>query len=288
MQREAGVPGSFADRAGSAIRDHMREQHRLFFPQLPFAVLGAVDPDGAAWATIQTGAPGFLSSPDEHTLHIDCVRDPADPADRGMDQGDAVGLLGIEFTTRRRNRLNGILRRASSQGYDIAVEQSFGNCARFIWPRRHAFARSSGTPSSPDSRRLDRLDTRALSLIIGASTFFVASYTDLENGRRQVDVSHRGGPAGFVAVSPCGELVIPDYPGNNYFNTLGNLRLNGRVGLLFVDFHTGDLLQLSGAATIKINEKAGGHALDTGRCWTVSPERIVSRHDALPLRWTDA
>jgi hypothetical protein len=45
-------------------------------------------------------------------------------------------------------------------------------------------------------------------------------------------------------------LEFPDYPGNNMFNTLGNLASYPRAGLLFARFETGDLLQLTGRARI--------------------------------------
>jgi hypothetical protein len=45
-------------------------------------------------------------------------------------------------------------------------------------------------------------------------------------------------------------LRFPDYPGNNMFNTLGNLAGHPRAGLLFVDFAGGDLLQLTGRAQV--------------------------------------
>ncbi len=210
MQREAGIPDELATRMAPAIRDHLREQQRLFFPQLPFVAVGAVDPAGAPWATLQAGVPGFLSIPDEHTLHVAHARDATDPADSGLEDGDAVGLLGIELETRRRNRANGRVRRAGTLGFDVVVEDSFGNCSRFIHPRQHAFIRPPCTPSGQLPCRLHGLDGQAASTVAAADTLFVASYADLPGGRRQVDVSHRGGPAGFVSVSPDGDLIIPD------------------------------------------------------------------------------
>ncbi|MDT1852839.1 FAD-binding oxidoreductase, partial [Acinetobacter baumannii] len=78
------------------------------------------------------------------------------------------------------------------------------------------------------------------------------SYADRTDGagRRQVDVSHRGGKAGFVRVADDGTLTIPDFDGNLFFNTLGNIVVNGKAGLLFVDFASGDLLQMSGDAEV--------------------------------------
>src|SRR3546814_14766932 len=63
------------------------------------------------------------------------------------------------------------------------------------------------------------------------------------------DVSHRGGRPGFVRVTEDdgrSVLTIPDFSGNQFFNTLGNIAINPRAGLLFVDFATGDLLTLTG------------------------------------------
>jgi uncharacterized protein len=65
-----------------------------------------------------------------------------------------------------------------------------------------------------------------------------------------VDVSHRGGKPGFVRIDDDRTLTIPDFPGNLYFNTFGNLALNPRAGLLFIDFTQGHLLYLTGRAEV--------------------------------------
>ena len=87
-------------------------------------------------------------------------------------------------------------------------------------------------------------------MIAGADTFFVASYVDDAERGRAVDVSHRGGRPGFVRIGADGVLTIPDFSGNRFFNTLGNLIANPKAGLLFVDFETGDELQLTGDAEV--------------------------------------
>ena len=67
---------------------------------------------------------------------------------------------------------------------------------------------------------------------------------------RGADASHRGGNPGFVRIVDAHTLLIPDYAGNTMFLTLGNIQANPRAGLLFVDFASGSLLQLSGTAEI--------------------------------------
>ena len=65
-----------------------------------------------------------------------------------------------------------------------------------------------------------------------------------------IDVSHRGGKPGFAMVAHETLLLLPDYAGNCMFNTLGNIAISPKCGLLFIDFDTGDSLQLTGEAEI--------------------------------------
>jgi ferredoxin-NADP reductase/predicted pyridoxine 5'-phosphate oxidase superfamily flavin-nucleotide-binding protein len=285
LQRQVGVAERMEEVGRRTLRDHLIEQHRNFYPQLPFVVLGAVDAAGDVWATLRAGKPGFLHAPDPYRLHVAMPREPSDPADAGMADGDAVALLGIELHTRRRNRLNGIVRRDGSAGFDITVAQSFGNCPQYIQLRDFAFVRDPAMPAADAPRPLEALDARAREMIGAADTFFVATYVDREAGERQVDVSHRGGKPGFVRVDVDGVLTIPDFAGNRYFNTLGNIFANPKAGLVFVDFETGDLLQLSGDAEIVLDSPEIAAFQGAERLWRVRPRRIVHRPNALPLRW---
>lgn len=285
LQRTAGVAEKLAGR-GQLLRDHLIDQHRQFYPQLPFIVAGAVDRRGDAWATILSGKPGFLQAPDPHRLSVAAARDANDPADEGMEDGDAIGLLGIELHSRRRNRLNGLVRRHSPDSFEVVVHQSFGNCPQYIQLRAFSFVRDPATRASHAPRALDRLDERARALITEADTFFVASYIDRADGGREVDVSHRGGKAGFVRLDDKGGLTIPDFSGNRFFNTLGNILANPKAGLLFVDFETGDLLQLSGDAEVILDSPEIAAFQGAERLWRFAPRRILHRPDALPLRWT--
>jgi predicted pyridoxine 5'-phosphate oxidase superfamily flavin-nucleotide-binding protein len=285
LQQELGVDERMAEIGPKVIRDFMPDQHRAFFRQLPFVVVGTVDASGDAWATLRAGSPGFLSSPDPHSLHVALARNPEDPAEQGMDDGGAIGLLGIELHTRRRNRLNGTITRSSDDAFDVAVGESFGNCPRYISVRDAEFARNPAMPTPEAARHTDRLDDAARRMIAAADTFFVASYADNEIGARRVDVSHRGGRPGFVHVSKDGVLTIPDYAGNMFFNTLGNLLTNPKAGLVFAGFDTGDLLQLSGDTEIILDSPEIAKFDGAERLWRFTPRRIAYRPDALPLRW---
>ncbi|MBX5042808.1 flavin-nucleotide-binding protein [Rhizobium lentis] len=285
MQRSVGVVERMDGPGRNFIRKAMPEQHRAFFPMLPFVVLGAVDAQGDAWATIRAGRPGFLYSPEPEALDVDLRRDPDDPADAGMEDGDAIALLGIQLETRRRNRLNGVIRRVDAEAFRLRVGQSFGNCPQYIQPRSAAFVRDPDAVTAMRPIRSARLDDRTQRMVERADTFFVASYVD-RDGERQVDVSHRGGDAGFVRVSAEGVLTIPDFPGNRFFNTLGNILVNPKAGLVFVDFEAGDLLQMTGKADVLLDSPEISAFQRAERLWRFTPEEIVLRLDALPLRWS--
>lgn len=281
MQRSVGVAERMDAFGRRVIRDHMPDQHRSFFQQLPFVVVGTVDRAGDAWATLATGEPGFITSPDARTLSIAAARDANDPADLGLGEGAAIGLLGIELHSRRRNRMNGHMLRFRDGGFDVRVEHSFGNCPQYIQQRRLGRVAGGGLAAPIRAERLADVDRET---IAAADTFFVASYIDHEDGGRQVDVSHRGGKAGFVRIEPDGSLTIPDFAGNLHFNTLGNFLLNPRAGLLFADFVTGDVLQLSGDAEVVLESPEIAAFQGAERLWRFRPRVVVRRPAANPLR----
>jgi len=76
--------------------------------------------------------------------------------------------------------------------------------------------------------------------------FFIA--TADETG--QPDCSYKGGAPGFVRVVDDRTLAIPDYDGNGQYRTWGNVLVNARVGLLFVDFETPKRLRVNGTAVV--------------------------------------
>ncbi|MDN6860038.1 pyridoxamine 5'-phosphate oxidase family protein [Pseudomonas sp. CAN2814] len=284
IQERVGVAERMEVHGQKVIRDYMPDQHREFYHQLPFIIAGAVDDLGRPWATLLEGAEGFVTSPDPKSLLLDSQPDSQDPAASGLQAGQSIGLLGIELHTRRRNRMNGILQPVDGARLSVAVEHSFGNCPQYIQKRewnRDEQRYSQRAPREDFAELNDELAT----IIGNADTFFVASYVQHEDGQRSVDVSHRGGRPGFVKVSG-NRLTIPDYAGNLHFNTLGNLQVNPQAGLLFVDFVSGDVLQLHGRSEIHFDSPLLAAFEGAERLWTLDVESAVLRRSALAIRWS--
>ncbi|WP_223459070.1 MULTISPECIES: pyridoxamine 5'-phosphate oxidase family protein [unclassified Pseudomonas] len=280
LQAHVGVAERMETFGRKVIRSEMPDQHRTFYQQLPFMLYGAVDADGHPWASILEGEPGFAHSPEPGLLQFRSLPAVDDPAQ--MSDGSAIGLLGIELHTRRRNRINGHVRAMTTGGFGVTVDQSFGNCPQYIQLRQFRSVPLTD-PSTRAAQHFNELDDAAKAMIAEADTFFVASYVDVD-GERSVDVSHRGGQAGFVQVEG-NRLTVPDFAGNLHFNTLGNLLLNPRAGLLFIDFNSGDLLQLSGRTEIILEGPQVEAFQGAERLWTIDVEQVVRRPGALALRW---
>ncbi len=261
MQRRAGSYEKMRTIGRRAIREFMPDQHRQFFQQLPFMVLGSTSDKGQLWASILPGKPGFVQSPSPTQLTVNTPILSGDPLAAAITQGARLGLLGLEMSTRRRNRVNACVTSAANNQFALEVEQSFGNCPQYIQTRDLHFIRSPDAPyKAPRAKTFFELSDSLKAFIRQADTFFVASSAGHEPSNevnRQlsahnamgVDVSHRGGMPGFIKVDE-NTLTIPDYAGNNFFNTLGNFVLNPKAGLLFVDFTSGDVFMLTGTVTL--------------------------------------
>lgn len=282
LQARAGSEERLAEVGRRVLRDYMPDQHRTFFEQLPFVVLGTIDAAGRPWATLLEGRPGFIRSPTSRKLRIDATWGADDPAWSSPAPGErgGVGLLGIELPTRRRNRANGLLSTVAG-ALELDVVQSFGNCPQYIH-MREAFYLGPETPAPPEALAL--LDAEARALVGSADTLFIASAYPAGPGGG-VDVSHRGGAPGFVTQQPDGTLLLPDYAGNLFFNTLGNLREWPHAGLLFIDFESGDLLQIAvDAELIWDGPLVSAHA-GALRLLRLTPTAALRQRAGLALAW---
>lgn len=288
VQGRLGVRDKIESFARRVVRDFMPEQHREFYAQLPFVLVGTVDDEGRPWASLLAGRPGFMRSPDPRRLEIAARPLFGDPLKGTLKDGAEVGLLGIELETRRRNRLTGRIVSAGPEGFAIALRQSFGNCPQYIQSRTVEILPGIDAPDTEHPLvRGDRFDDRSRAMIENTDSLFIATaYGDDPKAPSQgADVSHRGGKPGFVKIEDDRTFIFPDFSGNNHFNTVGNIVLNPRAGFLFVDFESGDLLTMTGTAEIvwegeEVRAFAGAERLIRFRA-----EEVIRVEGSLPLRF---
>jgi predicted pyridoxine 5'-phosphate oxidase superfamily flavin-nucleotide-binding protein len=256
VQERAGVRDDAARLTPMLSAPDLNGGAHRFLAERDLIVLTARDREGLLWSTALAGAPGFLDARDT-TLVVQATPSGNDPLSE-LPADQPVGMLAIDFSRRRRIRINGILTAATRDRLEVSVDQAYGNCPQYIHPRRPDPAVLRAAANVGPAARASTLNASQIREIEQSDTFFLGTI----HPGRGADASHRGGPAGFVRVSG-NQVVWPDFPGNNMFNSFGNLAVDDAAALLFIDFTTGRQLHLSGTAAVEWLENPTEEA--TGR-----------------------
>ncbi|RYP73616.1 hypothetical protein DL771_003504 [Monosporascus sp. 5C6A] len=254
----------------------------------PLVAFGALDEHGWPWTTLWGGERGFAHPVAQGILGMQSLvnrrHDPVVCAlignvatdgelVRPEDAEDGVKLmsgLSIDLETRDRVKLAGrmvigaVTARPDGKGKDgeesgvgeaqlaMLVEESLGNCPKYV-------NKKDISPHVPSPELVSNslpLPPEATTLLEKADMFFLSS----TNGRT-MDTNHRGGPPGFVrvvnnSVAAGVVLVYPEYSGNRLYQTLGNLHVNPKVGMVVPDYETSDVLYLTGEIQLLVGQDA--------------------------------
>jgi uncharacterized protein len=277
VQKRAGAFDP-ADLEGNGLATAFDARAATFLGAQQWVVIAALDGAGAVWTSLLHGPLGFLQVEEAATLRLHALFSPDDPLSGRFQEENEVGLLVLDPRTRRRMRINGRAKLAGDGTLRLATREVFANCPKYIQRReligavpqeRTEVSSSLGLTAAPRER------------ISQADTFFIGSV----HAEAGIDCSHRGGRPGFVHVLDERRLAFPDYTGNNMFQTLGNLSLDARAGLLFLDFDTGDIVQLSGTALISWEADRLRDWPGAQRVVEFTANQVKARARALPLRW---
>jgi hypothetical protein len=279
VQARAGVR-AMAERVGQSVHGAVPLFARHFLATQRFAVLAGADGGGRVWASPLAGRRGFVSAPGESLVRVDARPSAGDPLRAALRAGSPVGLIVIDLARRVRMRINGVVLRETDSLFEVEAREVYTNCPKYIQARAPEAAVESAAPDA-DAQRYVSLGSEQREFIARADTFFIAT-THPERG---ADASHRGGLPGFVRVEGGQRIVWPDYSGNSMFNTLGNLSVDPRAGLLFIDFENGGTIQVSGRARVVWDERRAAELAGAERVVEFDVEEVVETHGALPLRW---
>ncbi len=244
FQIESGVEQKIANFAPQLIKRQIPIQHSVFYSQLSMLFVASVDAQGQPWASVVSGCPGFITMHNEKNIIINANLIIGDPLINNRQTNRHLGFLGLEFETRRRNRFSGAIQSISKNEMNITVDLAFGNCPKYIQTRKMNNFRVNPKCEYSTIQRISSFSDDIIGLISASDTFFIASYYPHDN-YQGADISHRGGKPGFVSVENDKTLSFVDFSGNDIFMTMGNLKCNPVAGLLFINFETGDILQLA-------------------------------------------
>ncbi|GKZ97367.1 hypothetical protein AnigIFM59636_000750 [Aspergillus niger] len=288
IQRQLGYATAVSSH-WTAVENQLREQHQLFHTsKLPFIPLTTTDADGRPWAGIvagSTGTVGFVESPSLKSLVFRARLWDGDPMLETLREWKALeddqikgpilqerlltAGLGIEFSTRRRNKFAGkidMVKARSDQDYDFGVditealgtERDHSNCPKYINVRQldpYPWAKPHIAYQSLHMAPTEGLPDEVIDMIKSADTVFVATIHRTDPASAATFPSHagmnsRGGFPGFLRVRPSDRrsIVLPDYSGNRFMSSLGNIESSGLAGFTIISFTTGDILYLTGTA----------------------------------------
>lgn len=260
--------------------------HGYRVAESPIVALGTLDSDGNIWTALWGGEKGFARPVAKNVLAlqslVDVEGDPFVgsllPLKNGDGDGDGVikpegdgkmmSGLSVDLGTRDRVKLAGRLLVASLDNKGgsagdkrkvreiqiaMTVDEGLGNCPKYM--NRKEIRAHVPNPEMVVVKQGSRLPDEAVRLINKADMMFLSS----TNGRT-MDTNHRGGPAGFIRVlsNEDGEIVLvyPEYSGNQLYQSLGNLQVNPRVGIVVPDYETSDVLYLTGETQLLVGTAA--------------------------------
>ncbi|GAD93153.1 oxidoreductase, FAD-binding, putative [Paecilomyces variotii No. 5] len=315
MQRKFGFEDAVRD-TWAHIRNFMPEQHRIFHTSnLPFIPITTFDEEGRPWSSIvagSTGEIGFVKSPDERTLSLniriwdgdpllDTVKAWIDPKRRAVATPERflTAGLGIEFSTRRRNKFAGFIEHVcstadSEYNIDLRVTETVGNCPKYINVRKlipHPHTQPVIAYNCQHLGPYDRLPDEVIEFILEADTVFVGSIYKSDPSTAEKFPSHsgmnaRGGLPGFIRVRPSDgrTVVLPDYSGNRFLASLGNIEAGGLASFTIVSFATGDILYLTGTAENLVGPPALEVMTRHAGITLLRTTGFIIVRDALPIR----
>lgn len=299
--------------AGQLMNPFVPKQHKDFHSHLRYFAIGSLDNQGRPWASIISGKEGFIKAIDDEHVSVNVTLAPGDPFGENITNGlkikgaSLIGGVGVDFSNRRRNKLNGHVEPKHSS-YDpdtrnvkltFRADQACGNCPKYISIRKITAAKRNSTLAEEKLHHSGSLSDEALAIIAKAdTTFFASRFSGSDNEQAGMDVNHRGGRPGFVRVIDKRQLVIPDYSGNQvsgsrlfhtltmqFYQSLGNIFIEPVVGVTIPDFDTGDILMVTGDAKLLFDKEANAVMPRMNRILLVEVNGYVLIRQALPFEF---
>ncbi|CAF2139880.1 unnamed protein product [Rotaria magnacalcarata] len=258
--------------ASQMIEDDMPSQHSEFFTHLSYFAVSTIDADGRPWATIIVGSPTTLIfAVSEMQLDISAVLPEGDPflssvvSTMNASPRYFAGV-GVDFSNRRRNKVAGFIATSdvadNTLNMSLITNENLVGCSKYITTRKLEYHKRHPQMEA-DGRNADNisLNQECLDIINQASTIFLATRhtSNVSDNTSDLGLNHRGGRPGFVrAYEENGNtyIVIPDYSGNRFYQSLGNIESDRVAGVAFPNFTTGDMLHVTGIAANIYDDEA--------------------------------
>ena len=262
VQTSRQTPPGLTETIRGAIQEEMSRKHVAYYGRLQYLPIGLADERGRLWATVLCNPETTAES--SELLKVRARVNPGDPFVRAafapVSGPRRFAGVAIDFTTRSRIKIAGMVAAASLDGKTLTLtlraNEHMGNCPKYITVRElRPIARTSETTALGP-----KLSSPAQDVLRKASTIFIATqHTSRDPSESDMGFNHRGGPNGFLRYfedERGAHLVLPDYSGNRFYQSLGNVETDPVMGVAVPDFASGALLQVSGRAQNLFDDEA--------------------------------
>lgn len=291
VQARRQTPPELTEMIRGAIQDEMSRQHAAYYSRLRYMPLGVADERGRLWATVLCNPETTPES--SELLKVRARVNPGDPFVQAVCARPLIAGarqfagVAIDFATRSRVKIAGLVDAATLERETLTLalraNEHMGNCPKYITVRD-----LRPTDRTPRTTALGaKLSSPAREVLRQASTIFVATrHTGSDPRESDMGFNHRGGPKGFLRYfedERGAHLVLPDYSGNRFYQSLGNVETDPVMGIAVPDFASGALLQVSGRARNLFDDEAAAVMPGASLVTLVTIDEAILTSGALDL-----
>ncbi len=209
------------------------ERNLSFYGRADLVVYATADEAGVLRLGAVAGLAPLLFPYDDASLAL-----PASIT--ALPSGTMVGAIAIDLESASRARVNGVIEARGGTRVLVSREE-FINCRKYVAPSKALEDAEHAGPVQRDPVASD--DDGLLRVLSAVETAFVATV----DPTGQPDVSHKGGPAGFLRYDATArKLQWIELIGNGTFRSAGNVRATGIISVVALDLSTGDAYELCG------------------------------------------
>jgi len=233
-----------ANALSSMIKDTIPEIASYFLEDLKFCVLAISTKNDDIFTSVVYDNNSFIKTIDHNSFSINLKNKSYIPEIFFKETMLNIGMIGLDFLNAKRIRING---KAHIKNNEIIVfiDEIYSNCPKYI-KKRNLLKDLKLLDKSNVINELE-LNQNLINIISNSDTFFLAS----GHTEKGLDVSYKGGEKGFVKVISSKKLYFDDLPGNNLYNTLGNIYTNPYINMFFIDFEKNDTYNIIAKASIQ-------------------------------------
>ncbi|WP_121626815.1 pyridoxamine 5'-phosphate oxidase family protein [Poseidonibacter antarcticus] len=243
IQEIMGVRKS-SDTLSSMIKDNIPPIASKFLKDLNFCIITISTKKDDLFTYTVYNHNNFIEIVNQSQISINLENHSYIPKEFYNIKNINIGMIGLNFEKAMRIRINGKGKIKSNKLY-LSIDEIYSNCPKHI--KRRVLQEDTKILENQTIQKGRKLNEEIINIISNIDTFFIAT----SHKEKGLDVSHKGGNKGFLKVLETNQLAFKDVPGNNLYNTIGNIYTNPNINIFFIDFKNYDTYHIKGIASIK-------------------------------------